>query len=128
MDTAPLWPFVLYVALVLAVVTGIVLLSHFLGERHEDRRRNEPYESGVPPTGTARLRVSAKFYLVAMCFVIFDVEAVFVFAWAAGAREAGWRGYAGLLVFLALLGAALVYLWRAGGLDWHRREREKGEA
>lgn len=93
-------------------------LSYVLGERHKAHARNEPYESGVEATGTARLRLSAKFYLVAMFFVIFDLEAVFIVAWAIGLMELGWAGYIEIVIFIGVLLAALVYLWRLGALDW----------
>ena len=100
-------------------------LSYFLGQRHEERATAEPYESGIVPTGDARVRLSAKFYLVAMFFVIFDLESVFVFAWAVSAREVGWTGYLEILVFIFILLAALVYLWRLGALDWGTQQSRK---
>ena len=72
-----------------------------------------------------RLRVSVKFYLIALFFVIFDVEAVFIFAWAISFREAGWQGYAEMLIFILILIAALIYLWRVGALDWGTSQRRK---
>jgi NADH-quinone oxidoreductase subunit A len=96
----------------------MLLLSWFLGQRHRGRETGEPYESGIMPTGSARLRLSAKFYLVAMFFVIFDLEAAFIVAWAVAAREAGWPGYIGVLSFIGVLTAALLYEWRLGALDW----------
>ena len=86
-------------------------------------RLDQPYESGIVSEGSARVRVSAKFYLVAMFFVIFDLEAVFIFAWAIAARELGWAGYSEILVFIAILVAALAYLWRLGALDWSPSRR-----
>jgi NADH-quinone oxidoreductase subunit B len=80
--TAPTWPLVLYAALVVTVVAGMLAISAVLGQRHREPATTQPYESGIVPTGTARVRLSAKFYLVAMLFVIFDVEAVFLFLWA----------------------------------------------
>jgi NADH-quinone oxidoreductase subunit A len=83
--------------------------------------------SGMLPTGSARLRLSAKFYLVAMLFVIFDVEALYLFAWAVSVRESGWAGLIEATVFIAILLAGLAYLWRIGALDWApqgRRERQ----
>ncbi|MGH7926959.1 MAG: NADH-quinone oxidoreductase subunit A [Candidatus Binatia bacterium] len=97
----------------------MILLSHFLGQRHRERATDEPYESGIPVTGSARVRLSANFYLVAMFFLIFDLESVFIFAWAISAREVGWAGYVEIVIFIAILVAALVYLWRLGALDWH---------
>jgi len=113
-----LWPLVVYFFAVAFLVAAMMALSYVLGERHRDRETHEPYESGIMPTGTARQRISAKFYLVAMFFVIFDLEAAFIFAWAAAFREVGWAGYAEVLVFIGILVAALAYLWRQGALDW----------
>jgi NADH-quinone oxidoreductase subunit A len=93
-------------------------LSYLLGERHRDPATGDPYESGILSTGSAEVRLSVSFYLVAMFFVIFDVEAVYLFAWAVAGRELGWSGYAQVLVFVGLLAAALAYLWRLGALDW----------
>ena len=96
---------------------------NFLGERHQDRATGEPYESGIVSTGSARVRFSAHFYLVAMFFVIFDLEAVFLFAWAVAVPELGWVGYAEVLVFVGVLIAAWGYLWRIGALDWGPKPR-----
>ena len=131
MEAVVLWPLLIYLALVLVVVLGMLGLSHFLGQRHRERATGEPYESGIPPTGSARLRFDVRFYLVAMFFVIFDLEVVFLVAWAVAVRELGWSGYIEALVFIAVLGVALAYLWRIGALDWgttalmrRRRKRE----
>lgn len=118
---APLWPLALYTGLVLVVVGGMLAISYLLGERHSDKATNEPYESGIATTGSARLRLSARFYLVAMFFVIFDLEAVFIFAWALSVRDVGWLGYVEILIFIVVLLVALVYLWRLGALDWGPR-------
>ena len=125
-----LWPLLVYFGLILIVATGMLALSYLLGERHRERATGEPYESGMPPTGSARLRVSAKFYLVAMFFVIFDLEAIFLFAWAVTFRELGWAGYAVMVVFVFVLLVALIYLWRMGALDWgteRRRALKRGD-
>jgi NADH-quinone oxidoreductase subunit A len=123
-----LWPLVVYAAAVLTVVTGMVVLSSLLGERHAERATGEPYESGIVSTGTAQVRFSVKFYLVAMLFVIFDLEAVFLVAWAVAFREVGWPGYLGALVFTGILVAGLAYEWRMGALEWgsSRRIRPSG--
>lgn len=120
---AELWPLAVYGAAVLAVVAVMLLLSHVLGQRRRDRAREHPYESGIASTGSARIRFDVKFYLIAMFFVIFDLEAVFVFAWAVSARESGWTGYLEIFVFILVLAAALVYLWRLGALDWGKAAR-----
>jgi NADH-quinone oxidoreductase subunit A len=127
-----LWPLVAFFFGVLVVVGGMMVISFLLGERHEDRATGMPYESGITATGSARLRISAKYYLVAMFFVIFDLEAAFIIAWAVSVREAGWTGYIEIVIFILLLLAALVYLWRTGALEWgprgylpgRRRERD----
>ncbi len=125
MQTDALWPFAVYSAAVLIVAAVMVGVSSLLGERHRDPHTGVPFESGILPTGTARLRFDIKFYLVAMFFVIFDLEAVFLFAWAVAVRELGWAGYLSALVFIALLAAALVYLWRLGALDWGTLRRKR---
>ena len=115
-----LWPLAAYVGFVLILVAGVLIVSYLLGERHQDRATGEPYESGIVSTGSARVRLSTKFYLVALLFVLFDLEAVFIFAWAVAVTEVGWAGYYGLLVFVALLVVGLIYEWRQGALDWGR--------
>jgi len=116
----PLWPFPVYTICVLLVVAGMLALSHVLGERHRDRATAEPYESGIVSTGGARLRFNIRFYLIAVLFVIFDMEAVFIVTWAVAVREVGWAGYFEIVFFIGILGAALFYLVRLGALDWRR--------
>jgi NADH-quinone oxidoreductase subunit A len=118
-----LWPLAIYLAIVLALVVAMLGLSFVLGQRHHERATDSPYESGILSQGSARVRLPAQFYLVAMFFVIFDLEAVFLFAWALAVREAGWPGYAVAFVFIAVLLATLVYLWRVGALDWRQGRR-----
>jgi NADH-quinone oxidoreductase subunit A len=119
-QTAPYWPLGLYIAAVLLTVGAIAAASWVLGERRR-RAAAEPYESGVAATGTARLRFSANFYLVVMFFVIFDLESVFLFAWAVAAKDLGWGGYAAAMLFAGVLLVSLIYLWRVGALDWSAR-------
>lgn len=118
-----LWPLAVYFVLVLVVVTSMLGLSALLGQRHRERATGEPYEGGIAPTGSARLRVSAQFYQMAMFFVIFDLEVVFILAWAIAVRDLGWGAYTAVVVFIAVLGATLFYLWRLGALDWERPRR-----
>ena len=118
-----LWPLAVYFAAVILLVAAMLAVSYLLGQRHQARATGEPYESGIVSTGSARLRFSAQFYLIAMLFVIFDLEAVFIFAWAIAFREAGWVGYVGVLVFIGALFAALIYEWRMGAFDWGSRGR-----
>lgn len=122
--SAPLWPLVLYFAAIVVLVAAMLGVSYILGSRHTAKATLQPFESGIVSVGSARLRFPAKFYLVAMFFVIFDLEAVFIFAWAIAFRDVGWAGYIEILVFIGVLVAALAYLWRIGALDWGaRRER-----
>ena len=116
-----LWPLVLYGVAVLALVASMLTVSWFLGQRHRGRETGEPYESGVAPTGSARLRLSANFYIIAMFFVIFDLEVVFIVAWAVAIRELGWPGYIGVILFIGVLMIALLYEWKLGALDWGLR-------
>ncbi|MDX1496626.1 MAG: NADH-quinone oxidoreductase subunit A [Salinisphaeraceae bacterium] len=119
MHTAGIGSLLIYALAVAALVTVMLGLSHVLGGRSQGRAKNEPFESGVLPLGFARFKLPAQFYLVAVFFVIFDLEAVFIFAWALVAREAGWAGYIEMLIFVSILLAALIYLWRLGALDWN---------
>ncbi len=121
----PLWPLVLYFALVVLVVTAMLVLSYLLGQHHREKQTGQPYESGIVSTGSARLRFSAQFYLIAMFFVIFDLEAVFLIAWAVVLQKVGWTGYVEALIFVGILVIALIYLWKMGALDWGPR-RWKG--
>jgi NADH-quinone oxidoreductase subunit A len=117
-DSPQLLMLVAYFGAVMALVVAMIGLGYVLGERHSARATREPFESGIVPVGSARVRFPAQFYLVAMFFVVFDLEAVFIYAWAVAAREVGWAGYIEIVVFIAILLAALVYLWRVGALEW----------
>jgi NADH-quinone oxidoreductase subunit A len=120
-DPASLWSFALYFVLVTLLLAAMLGASYLIGQRHRERATGDPYESGIVPTGSAQVRFDVKFYLVAIFFLVFDLEAVFVYAWAVSLREAGWPGYVEMLVFIAVLGAALAYLWRRGALDWGKK-------
>jgi NADH-quinone oxidoreductase subunit A len=111
------WPLGLYFASVAFVVVSMIGISYLLGQRHRDRATATPYESGIESTGSARIRFSADFFLVAIFFVIFDLETVFVFAWAIAARELGWPGYIQICIFIGVLIASLIYLWRQKALE-----------
>ncbi len=120
-----LWPLAVYFGAAVLLVTAMIGLSYVLGQRHMGKATGEPYESGIVSTGTAHVRFDVKFYLVAMFFVIFDLEAIFLFAWAVALREAGWTGYIEVLVFVTILMAALVYLWRIGALEWGTSKKKR---
>lgn len=117
----PLFSLVLYFGATVAVIAAILALSALLGQRHKERATNEPYESGVASTGAPHVRFDVKFYLVAMFFLIFDLEAIFIYAWAVSVKETGWSGYIVVLIFTAVLAAALAYLWKRGALEWGKR-------
>ena len=113
-----LGPFLLYASIVLTVVVVMLGLSFFLGQRINRKYKNTPFESGIISVGSAQFRISVHFYLTAILFIIFDLEVVFLFAWAVSIREAGWLGFIEISVFIFILVIALIYLWRIGALDW----------
>ncbi|HTH57486.1 MAG TPA: NADH-quinone oxidoreductase subunit A [Cyclobacteriaceae bacterium] len=117
-DNSVLWPLVAYGAIVFVLIGAMLGLSYFLGGRHKDRATDEPYEGGIVSAGDARLRFSSQFYMIAMLFVIFDVETIFIFTWAIAFRELGWLGFAGVVTFILLLVVVLIYEWRNGALDF----------
>lgn len=98
-----------------AVILGI---SYVLGQHHQDRATGEAYESGILSTGSARLRFPSQFYLIAMLFVIFDIETVFIISWAIAFSDTGWTGFAGVGLFIFILLGVLWYEWRNGALDF----------
>jgi NADH-quinone oxidoreductase subunit A len=112
------WPFLVYAAAVLAIAGIMIGLSRVLGERHKEKLTDEPYESGIAPTGDARLRFSSHFYLIAIFFVIFDLDAVFIMAWAISFREVGLQGYIGILIFIGILISVLIYEIGIKALDF----------
>lgn len=122
------WAFAVFLLGVVGLIGLMLGLSSLLGGKAWGRSKNDPFESGMLPVGSARLRFSARFYLVAMLFVIFDVEALFLFAWAVSVRESGWAGLVEATVFIMILLAGLVYLWRIGALDWAPESRRSRQA
>lgn len=118
-----MWPLAAYFGLVLFLVTAVLVVSYLLGPRHSEPATGEPFEGGIVSEGSARVRFSIRYYLIATFFVVFDLEAVFLFAWAVSARELGWAGYGEVVLFVGVLAAALIYLWKVGALDWAREPR-----
>ena len=114
----PFWPFIVFALIVISLIGIMIGLSYFLGEHHKGKTTDEPFESGIPPTGDARLRFSSGFYLIAMFFVIFDLDAAFIMLWAVSFREAGRTGYFGILIFIGLLIVLLIYELSIGALDF----------
>ena len=121
-----LTPFLFYASLVLAVVVTMLGLSFFLGQKINRKYKNTPFESGIISVGSAQFRISVHFYLTAILFIIFDLEVVFLFAWAVAVEQAGWPGFIEISVFIFILIVALIYLWRIGALDW-RTETQRRE-
>src|SRR5512136_2784468 len=100
-----------------AFAVGSILLSQLLGPRRPTPEKSAPYECGMPPVGDARERQSVKFYLVAMIFLLFDIEVAFLYPWAMALRDLGWAGFMQVLLFMLLLLAGYAYLWKKGALD-----------
>ncbi len=116
-----LWALGVYFLLLVFIIGAILVISWLLGPRHREPATEAPYEGGILSEGTARVRLSAKFYLIAMFFVVFDLEAVFIYSWAVAAQELGWAGYGEIVIFIGVLVVALAYLWKEGALEWNPR-------
>jgi NADH-quinone oxidoreductase subunit A len=101
-----------------AVVAVMVSLGSLLGPRRDNTEKGEPFECGNPASGSAWGRFSVKFYLTAILFIVFDVEVVFLYPWAVVFRRLGWLGFGEMAMFVAVLGIALLYVWRKGALEW----------
>jgi len=117
-QSIPFWPFIVFAFIVISLIVIMIALSYILGERHNEKTTDEPYESGIPPTGDARLRFSSGFYLIAMFFVIFDLAAAFIMLWAVSFRELGLPGYIGIFIFIGILIILLFYELSIGALDF----------
>jgi NADH-quinone oxidoreductase subunit A len=103
---------------VLVLVAVLLFISAWLGEKRPNPEKLRPYESGIIPTGTARLRYPVPFFLVAIFFLIFDVEGAYIFSWAAACESIGWAGWIQMSFFIIVLLLGLIYIWRKGGLEW----------
>jgi len=108
----------IYTGMVLALMGVMLFLTSWLGEKKITPEKLMPYECGIIPTGLARLRYPVPFYLVATFFLIFDVEAAFIFAWAIALRPLGWHGWLQISFFILVLLISLFYVWAKGGLEW----------
>jgi NADH-quinone oxidoreductase subunit A len=105
-----------------------VVLSNVLGPSRPTPEKSAPYECGMPAVGDARERQSVKFYLVAMIFLLFDIEVAFLYPWAMALRDLGWSGFIQVVLFMLLLLAGYVYVWRKGALDWGNEKSDAAEA
>ncbi len=115
-------PILLFVIAALLFAGASVLLSALVGPKRPLPAKLAPYECGIAPVGFARERFSIKFYLIAMLFIIFDIEIIFLYPWAVIYRELGWFGFLEMGAFILVLGLGLAYVWRKGGLEWEGRE------
>jgi NADH-quinone oxidoreductase subunit A len=119
----------IYSGIAIFLIAVLLLLSWGLGHKTRSRQKQEPYESGILPLDNARLKGPVPFYLVAIFFVIFDVEVIFVASWAVASDRLGWNGFAHVCFFIFILFLGLVHIWKTGGLDWEpRAQRERREA
>ena len=113
-----LFSFALYVLIATGLILLLMILARFLGQRTSTEVKDQPYESAVLPTGDSRLREPVPFDLVAIFFIVFDLEAVFIVSWAVAYDLLGWAGFWQISFFIVILFLGLVYLWKKGGLDW----------
>jgi len=113
-------PILLQFSLVVALGAGLLGLSWWVGVKRPTREKLSPYECGISPVGNARERFSVSFYLVAMLFILFDVEAVFLYPWAVVFKSLKWFGFVEMFLYIAILLAGYIYIWKKGALDWTR--------
>ncbi len=114
----PYLPVLILLALSAAQAVGMVVLSNVLSPGKQTKVKASPYESGMDPLGGTSERFSVKFYVVAILFIVFDVETVFLLPWAVHLRELGWQGFAGAGIFIFILTVGLLYEWKKGALEW----------
>jgi NADH-quinone oxidoreductase subunit A len=112
-------PLLIYLAGAVIIAGALVALSSLVGWRRPSRVKQQAYECGITPTGDARGAFSVKFYLVAMLFILFDIEAIFLYPWAYVFRSLNWAGFYEMMVYVGILLAGYIYLWKKGALDWN---------
>jgi NADH-quinone oxidoreductase subunit A len=117
-ETEVYFPVLLQVVAAMLLAAGLLTVSYLLGKRVKNRVKDMPYESGIVPTGDARQRFSVKFYLVGMLFILFDIEAIFLYPWAVVYRELLMPGFVEMLIFVILILSGFFYIWKKGALDW----------
>ncbi len=120
-------PLLLHFGIATVIASAIVTLSWFIGQHKPNRAKLSPYECGVPPVGDARERFSVKFYMVAMLFILFDVEAVFLYPWAVVLRELKMFGFWEMIVYIGIFLVGLFYVWKKGVLDWGLGASKRGD-
>ena len=111
-------PVLVFMGLALFMAVAAMALSLLLGRRNPYKDKNAPYECGFEPLSDARVRFDIRYYLVAILFIIFDIEVAFLFPWAVVLKEIGWAGFASMMVFLGVLTVGFVYEWKKGALEW----------
>jgi NADH-quinone oxidoreductase subunit A len=116
--TEQYFPVLVQALVAMALAAGLLTVSYLLGKRVRNRVKDTPYESGITPTGDARQRFSVKFYLVAMLFILFDIEAIFLYPWVVVFRDLKMMGFVEMLVFVVLILSGFFYIWKKGALDW----------
>jgi NADH-quinone oxidoreductase subunit A len=119
------FPVLVQILIALLVAGGMIGASALIGHKVKDRVKDSPYESGMEPVGSARERFSVKFYLVAMLFIVFDIEAIFLYPWAVVYRELKLFAFAEMLLFIVLVLCGFFYIWKKGVLDWSKEDREE---
>jgi NADH-quinone oxidoreductase subunit A len=118
------FPVLVQVVIAIVVAAALVIISLVLGKHVKNRVKDSPYESGMAPTGSASERFSVKFYLVAIVFILFDIEAVFLYPWAVVYRELKMFGFFEMLLFIVLVLSGFFYIWKKGALDWSQDASE----
>ena len=113
--------------LAVVIAAALIIISYAFGKRVRNKIKDTPYESGITPTGDARGRFSVKFYLVAMLFILFDIEAIFLYPWAVVSRDLKWFGFVEMLVFVVLILSGFFYIWKKGALDWSYQDRNRAK-
>ena len=109
---------VVFGLMIMALIALLLFIDSWLGEKTSNSEKFRPYESGVIPTGSARLRYPVPFYLVAIFFLLFDVEGAYIFSWAIAWEKLGWAGWLQISFFIVVLILGLAYIWKKGGLEW----------
>ncbi|HUI56901.1 MAG TPA: NADH-quinone oxidoreductase subunit A [Bryobacteraceae bacterium] len=112
------FPVLIQALVAMALAAGLLTVSFVLGKRVRNKVKDIPYESGIVPTGDARQRFSVKFYLVAMLFILFDIEAIFLYPWVVVYRELLMFGFVEMLIFVVLILSGFFYIWKKGALEW----------
>ena len=115
----PFLPLLVMFAVASVIVLALLTVASLVGPKSTNAAKNDPFESGNPPKGDARIRFSVRFYLVAMLFLIFDLEVVFLYPWAIYFRQLGVFGLVQMGIFLVILTIGYLYVWKKGGLEWN---------